>query len=87
MPDIYSIRQLHERQGWPVRRIARELHYSRKTVRKYLNRTEEAPTDVRSRHTYQNGYLCTGRQEILRRRGVFSWLTTVVTPLKDACLL
>ena len=43
MPDIHSIRQLHERQGWSVRRIARELHYSRKTVTKYLKRTEEAP--------------------------------------------
>lgn len=38
-------------KGGPVRRIARELHYTRKTVRKYLNRTAnapEAPTYVRT---------------------------------------
>lgn len=34
--DIESIRHLHFRKGWSMRRIARELGHSRKTVRKAL---------------------------------------------------
>lgn len=49
MPDIQFIRQLHERAGWSLRRIARECHFSRKTVTNYLQRTEttERPQYVR----------------------------------------
>ena len=32
VPDIHMIRQLHERQGWSARRIAREMHYSRTCI-------------------------------------------------------
>src|SRR5690606_36798528 len=34
--DIESIRHLYFRKGWSIRRIAKELHHSRKTVRKAL---------------------------------------------------
>jgi len=34
--DIECIRKLYFREGWSVRKIARELHHSRKTVRKAL---------------------------------------------------
>src|SRR5690606_25550950 len=34
--DIEFIRRLHFRKGWSIRRIAKELHHSRKTVRKAL---------------------------------------------------
>ena len=49
MPDIQFIRQLREREGWSLRRIAREFHFSRKTVTKYLQRTDttETPQYVR----------------------------------------
>ncbi|AEW05242.1 Integrase catalytic region [Sulfobacillus acidophilus DSM 10332] len=49
MPDIQFIRPLREREGWSLRRIAREFHFSRKTVTKYLQRTEttETPQYVR----------------------------------------
>lgn len=43
MSDIHSVRQLHEREGWSVRRIVYEFHFSRKTVTKYLGRTD-SPT-------------------------------------------
>ena len=51
VPDIQFIRQLHEREGWSVRRIAREFHFSRKTVMKYLDRHEgtETPQYTRQR--------------------------------------
>jgi transposase len=39
--DIQVIRRLYELEGWSERRIARELHLSRRTVHKYLNREEE----------------------------------------------
>src|SRR5690554_6265411 len=34
--DIESIRHLYFRKGWSIRKIASELHHSRKTVRKAL---------------------------------------------------
>lgn len=34
--DIECIRKLHFREGWSIRKIAKELHHSRKTVRKAL---------------------------------------------------
>ncbi|MEW6049318.1 MAG: helix-turn-helix domain-containing protein, partial [Bacillota bacterium] len=43
MADIEVIRHLYFRQGWKVRRIARELHVSRQTVRKAI-RSAEVPT-------------------------------------------
>jgi transposase len=49
VPEIQSIRQLRKREGWSLRRIAREFHFSRKTVTKYRQRTDttEAPQYVR----------------------------------------
>lgn len=49
VPDIQFIRQLYEREGWSLRRIAREFHFSRKTLTKYLQRSEttDAPRYVR----------------------------------------
>ncbi|NLN28011.1 MAG: IS21 family transposase [Firmicutes bacterium] len=35
--DIECIRKLYFREGWPIRKIARELGHSRKTVRKALS--------------------------------------------------
>ena len=53
VPDIHFIRQLHEREGWSVRRIAREFHFSRKTITKYLDRTDSTtvPAYVRQQPT------------------------------------
>ena len=47
--DIEFMRRLYEIEGWSVRKIARQCHCSRKTVQKYVGRTEstEAPQYVR----------------------------------------
>ena len=37
MAEIHTIRHLVEREGWSVRRIAREFHIARKTVDHYLD--------------------------------------------------
>ncbi len=50
MADIHVIRHLQEREGWSVRRIAREFRMSRKTVTKYLNRASTDPVPQYQRH-------------------------------------
>jgi hypothetical protein len=42
MADIQAILKLHE-QGWPQRRIARELDVDRETVAKYIRRSRCVP--------------------------------------------
>ena len=44
--DIQVIRRLHELEGWSERRIAREMHLGRRTVRKYLSREESTEEPV-----------------------------------------
>src|SRR5579875_636626 len=38
--QIQHIRYLHDVEGWSIRRIAREFHVSRKTIRLCLDRTQ-----------------------------------------------
>lgn len=38
--EIETIRRLHEVKGWSIRKIAKELRHSRRTVAKYLQRDE-----------------------------------------------
>ncbi|MEM3433913.1 MAG: hypothetical protein QXP27_07030 [Candidatus Methanomethyliaceae archaeon] len=40
MAEIETIRRLHELKGWSIRKIAKELRHSRRTVAKYLERDE-----------------------------------------------
>ena len=40
MADIEVIRRLHEVKGWSIRKIAKELRHSRRTVEKYLGRDQ-----------------------------------------------
>lgn len=41
--DVEYIRKLHKVKGWSIRKIARELGYSRNTVSKYLEAEDTAP--------------------------------------------
>lgn len=43
MVDVEYIRKLHKVKGWSVRRIARELGYSRNTVSKYVEAEDPTP--------------------------------------------
>lgn len=43
MVDVEYIRKLHKVKGWSIRRIARELGYSRNTVAKYLQADDPMP--------------------------------------------
>ena len=47
MADIQAILKLHE-QGWPQRRIARELHVDRETVAKYLRASSCVPKPAKA---------------------------------------